>query len=47
MILHIATSVFYSKIKHIFIIKNIIDSSCETGYFMRLAMLISANNRAT
>ena len=30
MILHIATSVFYSKIKHIFILKKH-HSSCETG----------------
>ena len=46
MILHIATSVFYGKIKHI--LSSIkYHCSCETGYFMRFAMLISANNRAT
>ena len=46
MIIHIVTTVFYGKIKHIFILKKY-HSSCETGYFMRLAMLISANNQAT
>ena len=47
MDLHIATPVFYGKIKHIFILKNIIARVKRVAiviHFMRLAMLISANN---
>ena len=50
MDLHIATPVFYGKIKHIFILKNIIarvKRVAKVIHFMRFAMLISAKSRAT